>query len=604
MLHFDDRTRIIEGGLPSGDFILYWMRTAVRIDHNPALVTALELGQLHDKPVLVYHAVSERYPFASARHHTFIIEGAQDVSRECQAVGIHYAFHVERKGHRGPHLETLAKQAFAVVTEDMPVPFLQHWTEYVAEKSDTTMYLVDTDCLVPMKLSRKAPTRAFQFRDRFKSEREHQLNNIDFPPLASLVNHHDWTPLLPFTPVKLEGIDIPELLKDCAIDHTIFPVHHTKGGSTNAQSRWRQFKDTHLKRYHKLRNDPLRSGVSRMSAYLHYGMISSFQLAKESLGYGAGGEKYRDELLIWRELAHHWCSKTPMPQHWRALPEWARTTLEEHSSDTRENVYSWYQLRSADTTDKLWNLCQQSLCIHGELHNNLRMSWGKQLLLWGPPRKALRMALDLNNRFALDGRDPSSYGGILWCFGLFDRPFKPETSVWGSIRPRTTEAHSKRLNVAAYQEKIQAHPFNDMTLTLHAEPFVVCLVAQVLEQYGVTVYTHNPKIELNLPTQFEDNHQSKLLIGAWNETGWLTRKDDGIAWTTEGQRYFKNLWSTIRPVEQERDLPTPSIKFNGTHEILSSVCTLQQYQEVMKIFTTQTTKLYVETDTIQLSLWE
>lgn len=544
MLHFNDRTRILEGGLPSGDFVLYWMRTAVRIDHNPALITALELGKLNNKPVLVYHAVSERYPFASARHHTFIIEGAQEVSKAFEAAGINYAFHVERKGHRGPHLETLAKQALAVVTEDMPVPFLQHWTEHIAEKSNTTMYLVDTDCIVPMKLSRKAPTRAFQFRDRFKSEREHRLHNTTFPELGSLIQETDWEPTLPFEPVDLNSIIISDLVEECEIDQTVFPVSDTKGGSSAAQARWRAFKDKTLSRYHKMRNDPLRKGVSRMSAYLHYGMISSFQLATESLGYGAGGEKYRDELLIWRELAHHWCSKTPMPQHWRSLPEWARKTLEAHQSDVRLETYSWEQLRNADTEDELWNLCQKSLNVHGELHNNLRMTWGKQLIEWcDNPRTALRMVLDLNNRFALDGRDPSSYGGILWCFGLFDRPFSPERSIWGSIRSRTTVVHAERLNVATYKALINKPIFTPSVIRYSGPKFIGALLVKVLTQYQVYIDFDEatPTIDTWPEIMGTNTHRSKLSVLSWKDAKWIETDGQAINWTEYGKRHFQNI---------------------------------------------------------------
>ena len=63
--------------------------------------------------------------------------------------------------------------------------------------------------------------------------------------------------------------------------------------------------------------------------------------------------------------------------------------------------------------------------------------------------------IDLNHRFALDGNDPNSYGGLLWCLGLFDRPFKPERPVIGTLRPRSTKDHVKRLNMAAYAAKIK-----------------------------------------------------------------------------------------------------------------------------------------------------
>ncbi len=585
-MHFEDRTRILKGGPETGDYILYWMRTAVRVDHNPALITALELAQQFDKPVLVYHAVSERYPYASDRHHTFIIEGAMDVAKDMKRFNIPYFFHVEREGHRGAHLDSLASDAVCIVTEDMPIPFLGHWTERLAERTHKTVYLVDTDCIVPMKLSRKAPTSAFQFRDRFAETRQHRLEYTTFPDISSLwSNRSNWTPSLPFEPVDLDNCVISELLKGCAIDHSVLPVPHTKGGCTQAQHRWKSFKHKGLSQYHKRRNDPLKKGVSRMSAYLHYGMISSFQLARESMEYGAGGEKYRDELLIWRELAHHWCFHTPQPQHWMSLPKWARDTLEAHQHDTRAETYSWQQLRWAQTDDELWNLCQQSLNLQGELHNNVRMTWGKQLIEWfDNPRKALRMTLDLNNRLSLDGRDPSSYGGILWCFGLFDRPFKPEQSVWGTIRERTSQVHARRLSVEAYHKVVHTPVYQPSTCTINCHPFVACLLQQSLQDYNVHIVVDKDSTTFSIPTTFDDSHASKLQVASWIDAGWLLRTDS-LSWTPEGQNHWQTLWKNIP--QDTTNIQENCIQIEGSSHNLTQDNPLGQFQEAVQWISTQ-----------------
>jgi predicted NAD/FAD-dependent oxidoreductase len=143
-----------------------------------------------------------------------------------------------------------------------------------------------------------------------------------------------------------------------------------------------------------------------------------------------------------------------MPEHTSiaALPAWARRTLERHRQDERATL-SLERLARGRTGDELWDLAQRSLLAHGELHNNLRMTWGKAVPAWcDGPESALSTLIELNNRFALDGGDPSSYGGLLWCLGLFDRAFAPEAPVLGSIRPRTTEGHCERLDVARYRE--------------------------------------------------------------------------------------------------------------------------------------------------------
>jgi deoxyribodipyrimidine photolyase len=100
------------------------------------------------------------------------------------------------------------------------------------------------------------------------------------------------------------------------------------------------------------------------------------------------------------------------------------------------------------TGNQLWDLAQRSLLVHGELHNNVRMTWGKAIPAWtASPEAAVATLLDLNNRTALDGADPASYAGLLWCLGLFDRAFQPEIPVLGAVRPRILEEHAARLDV-------------------------------------------------------------------------------------------------------------------------------------------------------------
>ena len=610
MHRFHDRTRILKGQPKVGDFVLYWMRTAVRVDHNPALITALELSNKLHKPLIVYHAISERYPYASDRHHTFILEGARSIAPKMKDLGIPYFLHVEREGHRGSHLETLTRQASVVVTEDMPIPFLAHWTENLAQRTQTTMYLVDTDCVVPMRQSTKAPTRAFQFRDQFKESRQYRLDNMIFPKLETLLAFPNWKPELPFEPVDPTTCDIPTLIGKCAIDHSILPVPQMEGGSDAAQKRWTTFKEKKLTRYHKDRNDPLKDGVSRLSAYLHYGMISSFQLAKESTAYGAGGEKYRDELLIWRELAHHWCAHTPNPQHWMSLPRWARDTLEQHQTDTRAYTTTWQTLRWAETTSELWNLCQQSLNLHGELHNNVRMTWGKQLIEWlDNPRKALRMTLDLNNRFALDGRDPSSYGGILWCFGLFDRPFTPEKNLWGTVRERTAAVHSKRLNLDKYKTLVHKSPFKSMPVQINTAPFVTCLLHQSLKDYDCSVYYQGTVTELGLPTNVGTSHQSRLLISSWVEAGWVTRENDSIKWTELGKEHWNRAWKSILEKAQlqlpSTNLPSNTCRMHQKDYTQPLKDPIDQYQAWVHLISTHLTPALSvsRSQSQQIQLW-
>ncbi len=443
--------------LGAGD-VVYWVRTAVRAHDNPALEVALRAARFLDRPFLVYHALSERYPYASDRHHRFILEGARDLEEECLRLGIRYAFHLERPGHRGPHLRSLANRAALVVTEDVPVDPLRGWTARLASSTGTAVWSVDAACTFPMRrVPASAVDRAFRFRSATAEGRRRRLSN-DHTPLDDLPRRSRAD--LPFEPVELATADLDALVAACDIDHSIAPVEHTTGGSRAGYERWRAFLERGLATYHKRRNNPLTDGVSRMSAYLHYGHVSPFRLARDTLarvGTHPGAEKYLDELCIWRELAWAFCAARPEHGRLDVLPEWARATLREHEADRRPALPSWEELSRGTTGDGLWDAAQASLRVHGELHNNVRMTWGKRLLSWTPDaQKALDLLIDLNHRFALDGRDPASYGGLLWCLGVFDRPFAPERAILGTVRDRSSAAHARRIDLSTWARRTRA----------------------------------------------------------------------------------------------------------------------------------------------------
>ncbi|MEM9410795.1 MAG: FAD-dependent oxidoreductase [Planctomycetota bacterium] len=453
-----ERVRTLQHGDHQGDLVVYWMRNAIRIDENPALEVAKYLAVKIGKPLLIYHAISEHYEYASDRHHTFILEGARDVQKSCESIGLRYCFHVATPDDRRTHLVDLANAAAAVVTEEMPVDPARRFLDRLVEQTDTAIHSVDTACVVPMQLVGKPYTRAFKYRDATKRLYEERVSagwiGVDAKPAL-------YSGKLAWESIDLQQADLAELVARCDIDHSVPPIPHTQGGSVAGYKRWERFKANGLLKYAKLRNNALIDGVSRMSAYLHYGMVSPFRLAREAADFDhSSAEKYLDELLIWRELAYAFCHYRPDHDSWEALPNWARQSLEFHQSDSRDVTYSWEELARGATEDRLWNAAQKSLLVNGELHNNVRMTWGKAILNWTDcPKKALQFIFDLNHRYALDGRDPASFGGILWCLGQFDRPFEPEKKIFGTVRPRSTKDHARRLDPEKYFAKVAVPRF-------------------------------------------------------------------------------------------------------------------------------------------------
>ncbi|MCU0698184.1 MAG: FAD-dependent oxidoreductase [Myxococcaceae bacterium] len=443
--------RVKPGAPPprEGRFVVYWTRIAARATENPALDVALTLAKHLGLPCFVYHALSERYRYASDRLHTFILEGAKDLQRDLAARGIGAVFHLQREGDRRPHLLELAKDAALVVTDFMPVQPMLKWDEAV--EAVAPLWRVDASCLAPLWAFPRPMERAFEFRKAAQPLWNTRLT----APWVDVEPHGP--PFVPeFDSLDLSNADLPALVAGCDIDHSVAPVFHTRGGSDAGLARWTRFFDQGLSRYAKDRNDPVREGTSRISAYLHFGHLSPFRVARDCAQHRTeGADKFLDELLVWRELAWHFCWHHPEHDSVDVLPPWARETLARHERDGREFLPSYEQLARGQTGHPLWDACQRSLLTHGELHNNVRMTWGKALIPWTRNAKeALAWLLDLNHRYALDGRDPGSYGGILWCLGALDRPFTPETKFFGSVRPRWPDEQARRFDVAEYERRM------------------------------------------------------------------------------------------------------------------------------------------------------
>jgi predicted NAD/FAD-dependent oxidoreductase/deoxyribodipyrimidine photolyase len=474
--------RVVRDASPrgAGGLVVVWLRVAVRGHENPALDVGRRLAVALGKPLLVYHAVSERYPHASDRHHTFILEGARDMVAELDALGLASACHVERPGHRGPVLRELAARSAVVVADAMPLDPLRGWTERLG--AHAPVIEVDASCLAPMHVLGTAPTRAFAFRKASASYRD----PVGWPwPLETSLPERYEGPL-PFEPVDLRVAQISELVGACAIDHSVAPVADTRGGAVAGYRRWAAFRDGPLSRYAWLRNDAAKHyGVSRMSAYLHYGHVSPFRIAREADERGA--EKYLDELLTWREMAWHTCFHQREPRGVQQLPSWARETLAEQGEAPRK-LLPLETLESGATGERLWDLAQRSLVLHGELHNNVRMTWGKAVLQWSRgPRQALARLYELNDRYALDGRDPSSVGGIQWCFGAQDRPFNPPAPLYGSVRSRSVTRHADRLDLDAYAAHVGRRVLADARVLVVGAGMAGAAAASLLHRYGVDV---------------------------------------------------------------------------------------------------------------------
>ncbi len=532
----------------AGEFVIYWMRNAARVTENPALDVALTAAAALGKPVFILQTLTQQHRFANDRLHTFILEGAREVQRASAERDLGYAFHLERE----PVLHELAKRAALVVTDFMPVHPLLHEDSELAKV--VPLWRVDASCLAPMWSITRSVERAIDFRELAQPLWDERVSRawVDVPSSGPA-----WLPELGFAPLELQTASLPDLVASCEIDHTVAPVHHTPGGTTAGLARWRKFAAEKLSHYAEHRGDPLSEGTSRLSAYLHFGQLSPFLVAREAASVSATA--FLERLLLWRELSWHFCLHHPQHETAEALPAWARDTLRAHERDGRRFLPSTEQLARAQTGDLAWDAAQRQLLIHGELHPSMRMTWGKAIVGWTrTAQDALSTLLELNHRYALDGRDPSSYAGALWCLGAFDKPFTPEVQVFGSVRPR---AASEGLDVGEYERRVHRPSRGGaLTVAIIGAGVAGAAAARALKDAGhvVTVFDRAHAPGGRLTTRHEGelrfDHGAQFFtvrderFARWARAWWQERVVTQWRGTVEGEPHREHPHELVRLV--------------------------------------------------------
>jgi deoxyribodipyrimidine photolyase len=493
--HLGERTRLRNSVVaPQGPGpVVVWLKSSFRLHENPAIEVGRCIASEHDRPLLIYHGIDERYPHASLRHHTVLLDAAVDMEEGCRKAGLRYVLHMARDGHRPSVMKAFSQSASCIITDLFPLPPWTDWVDSIAASATCPVLDVDCHCVIPMPLFGKSVDRPFKFRDATKKMRKKRLQ-ATWP--ACNAKPEPYTGPLPFEPINvLEDIkDMKrrfDLLRSCSIDPSVLPVWNERGGEQVALGKWQRFYDKGLNGYARRRNnaaDP--SGVSRLSAAFHYGFLSPMRVAREAAAIGTkSADKYLDELLIFREHPWHHIFAASDPYAASNLPDWALQSWRETSDDPRVVRLKDHEMEYAHSPLELWNLCQRSLLRHGELHNNLRMTWGKAVPLWTESLEhSLYIGQTLNDKYALDGRDPSSVVGVQWCHGLFDRPFFPSMPVMGVVRKRDVVTHETRLDTHAYDAHINRNPsaYEGVYLVIGTDIAATC-IARMLHDHGIKV---------------------------------------------------------------------------------------------------------------------
>ncbi|MCU0681522.1 MAG: hypothetical protein MUF34_04555 [Polyangiaceae bacterium] len=457
LLPNDPRWRLLTPGANAprrgrAEFVVYWAQMYRRARSNAALSYAVHEANERQLPLVVYEALRVDYPYASARFHAFVLEGARGEAARYRARGAAYAFFLPKTPAEARGVfAALAARAALVVTDDYPSFLVPAHLARTAAACPCPCVAFDDNAVTPLALFPREEYAARTLRpklhrtlpDWFRPIAEPDCKR---PPPAGLE--------LPFEPFDVERADLASRIAALPIDQSVAAVAESPGGSDEARRRLERFVRQQLSAYPDDHNHPDRAGTSRLSPYLHFGHVSAREVAlavRDAGAPSAAGEAFLEQLLVRRTLAFNLARSNPAHRNYETAPAWAQKTLAERVRDPRPQLYGRRELVEARTGDEIWNAAQRELLATGVIHNYLRMLWGKGVMAWkATPAEAFDELVYLNDRFALDGRDPNTYTNILWCFGKHDRPWGPARPIYGTVRYMSSERARHKLDLDAY----------------------------------------------------------------------------------------------------------------------------------------------------------
>lgn len=419
--------------------VLHWMSRDQRVRDNHGLLHAAGLGQ----GVHVAFCLLDRCGAAARRHFEFMLDGLEEVERDLRALGIPFTL------LQGDAAEVLpgfaAELAAGVVTCDFsPLAPSRRRRDSLAGSLEVPLIEVDSRNIVPAWVAADKHVYAAQhLRSRHAKLLPGFLTEI--PELATQngpsVEAVDWDAARKFVQAGDFG-----------------PPIKLPAGESAAHAALDDFIATRLHGYAERRGRPDVDQQSRLSAYLHFGQLSCQRAVLKVQASGAPADdiaEFIGEAVTWRELSDNFCLFVSGYAGTGGFPNWGRATLSDHAGDAREVIYDLDAFEQADTHDVLWNAAQLEMVRTGRMHNYMRMYWAKKILEWSEsPEEATRIAVLLNDRYELDGRDPNGYAGVAWSIGgVHDRPWQ-ERAVYGKVRYMNENGARRKFDVDAYIRRV------------------------------------------------------------------------------------------------------------------------------------------------------
>ncbi|MCF8267255.1 MAG: deoxyribodipyrimidine photo-lyase [Ignavibacteriales bacterium] len=429
-----------DGEIKSGP-IVYWMQRDQRAEDNWALIYSAELAVKSGNELIVVFNLVNDFLLAGLRQYYFMIEGLKETEARLRKLKIPFYL---LTGSPGENIPEFVRDVGAslIVSDFNPLKNIRKWKKEVIEKTAIPFHSVDAHNIVPCwESSDKLEFGAYTIRPKIQRKLPEFL--CEFPGLP--VFHGQKLP----DEIKWEYIY--ESLK---VDTSVKKSEYFLPGSEAAEKMFSEFLSAKLAGYEAERNDPNLKGTSDLSPYLHFGQIAAQRVALEvhnNFKSMDSRDSFLEELIIRRELSDNYCFYNKDYDNFNGFHVWAKSTLDEHRKDEREYIYSAEEFERASTHDPLWNAAQREMVVKGKMHGYMRMYWAKKILEWTPsPENAFEIAVFLNDKYQLDGRDPNGYTGIAWSIGgVHDRAWS-ERPVYGKIRYMNFNGCKRKFDVEKY----------------------------------------------------------------------------------------------------------------------------------------------------------
>ncbi len=439
----NERVNIVKEASVGGKSVLYWMSREQRVEANFALLAAREYATKHGLTLVVAFCVASEFLGASPEAFRFMGEGLMEVERALKAKNIPFKLLF---GHPPAKIASFANEigAGAVFVDFDPLRIKVSWLDELKKLFSGSIYEVDSRNIVPARLaSDKKEFAAYTIRPKI----------------------HRLLPQFLMVPKELEAQSGAQKFfeNNFSLFDALAKNRFFSGGRAAALAKLKEFLELKLDGYAMYRNDPTKDFVSELSPYLHFGQLSSLEVALAVRATKANEESkasFLEELIVRRELAENFCLYCKDYDNENSLEAWAKANMAITDNEPREYIYSQEEFESGATHDELWNAAQTELKIKGKIHGYMRMYWAKKILEWTPCTKdAFKVAVYLNDRYALDGRDPNGYAGIAWSIGgVHDRAW-PVRKVFGKVRYMNYNGCKAKFDVKKYILKVERSLF-------------------------------------------------------------------------------------------------------------------------------------------------